>query len=120
MSMETDYRTQKATYWAKAGDNDYGEPTVSAGIEISVRWEQSKEDGLGNQSNSIPYDASVVVDRVIAVGSIMWLGKLLDLPTTTTDLFQVADYDEIPDIKGRKYRRVLKLLRYGDTLPTIV
>ena len=106
-------RHQKAVLWAATGYDEYSDIEVSAGVEIDVRWEWGKRDGLDAQGNTITIEATVVVDRKIAVGSKMWLGKLAAYETGETVLY-VVNYDEIPDLKGRKYRRVVSLSRHSN------
>ena len=115
-------RRQKAVLWAAVEDSfdDYGKHKVSAAIEVKVRWEEKKQESVDAMGNTIALDAFVVVDRVIAVGSIMWLGKKADLATPPVNLKEVAEYREVPDIKGRKSGRVVLLVRYSNELPTIV
>ena len=101
-------RHQKAVLWPATGYDEYSEVEVSTGVEIDVRWEWGKRDGLDAQGNTITIEATVVVDREIAVGSKMWLGLLANYAAGETVL-HVVNYKEVPDLKGRKYRRVVEL-----------
>ncbi len=112
-------RKQKAVLWAASGVGDYGEHKVTAATQLNVRWEEKRREAVGALGNSIAIDATVVVDREVAVGSIMWLGKKDDLATPPVDLKEVVDYQEIPDVKNRKRRRVVLLVRYSNELPTL-
>lgn len=118
-------RKQKAVLWPAievgVRNDDYGDHKVSSDkVQINVRWEEKRREAVGALGNSIAIDATVVVDREIAVGSIMWLGKKDDLATPPVNLKEVADYQEIPDVKNRKRRRVVLLVRYSNELPTLV
>lgn len=118
-ALELSGRHQKAVLWAANGYDDYGQPEVDAAIEITVRWETGLREAIGPQGGPIAFDGLAVVDREIAVGSIMWLGALAALPSPATDLKQVVDYTETPDIKARAIRRTVKLAKYSDTLPDL-
>lgn len=118
--LETCRLHQKAVLWAFVGNDNYGDVTVSAAVEIDVRWETGNRESLDAQGNSIGINSVAVVDRVIAVGSIMWLGNLADIATPPVNLRQVSDNSEIPDLKSRKFRRVVSLVKYSNELPTIV
>lgn len=118
-ALEKLFRHQKAVLWEASGKDDYGEVTVDAAAEITVRWAERRREGVDPQGNTIAIDATAVVDREIAVGSIMWLGALVDLPTPLTDLNQVVNYNSIPDIKGREFYRTVSLIKYGNTLPVL-
>ena len=119
-SPETANRHQKAVLWAANGYDTYADIKVSAAVEILVRWEEKQQEILDAQGNSITIEAIVVVNQDIIVGSIMSLGAKVDLATPPVGLNQVVTFDKTPDIKGRKYRRVVSLIRFSDELPTIV
>ncbi len=120
-AMESDCLFQKAVLWAAtttfADDNSL---SVSAAAEINVRWEDTKiedPDGKGNVTSIV---AEVVVGQDIAIGSIMWLGELEDIASPPVNLRKVINFSKIPDVKGRKFRRTVQLMRFHNTLPTIV
>lgn len=122
--MELSHRRQKAVLWAKGGYDGYGQPTAAEPVELSVRWVQRRAEMLDPQGNTITVDATVVVDREVAVGGVMWEGELEDWYDTgsagqDSGLHRVAAYQETPDVKGRAVRRTVGLLRHRDTLPTI-
>ena len=119
-AIESADRKQKAVLWAATGVDDYGEHKVSAAVEIRVRWEEKRREGVNPNGNTIAVEATVVVDRVIAIGSIMWLGKKADLADPPVNLKQVMGRGEIPDTKGRKTRRTVLLVRHSNELPTVV
>ena len=79
--LETCRLHQKAVLWAFAGYDNYGDVTVSAAVEVDVRWETVNRESLDAQGNSISIDSVVVVDRVVAVGSIVWLGEVAGIAT---------------------------------------
>jgi len=110
---------QKAVLWVYSGRNDYGEPIVKSPVEINVRWEKGMKESVDAEGETIGISDIAIVDRYIPIGSIMWLGALSDLPDSPTDLRYVADYKEVPDIKGRNVRRQVALRRYSDQLPTV-
>lgn len=89
------------------------------GVEVLVRWEEKLEEITDPFGKPIVSQIRLVLDRVVAPGSIFWKGALEDIPSPVTNLFQVAAYGEIPDVKGRTSRKVARLIRYGNELPTI-
>lgn len=121
--METSHLKQKATYLAANGTVDvYGKQKLSTAIEIEVRWEEKSENILEPDGTVTAVTDVVIVDRDIPVRSIMWLGSLLDFNNraTHTDLREVYKFDKTPDIKGRNFRRVCKLVRHSNQLPEVV
>lgn len=115
-SIEKSSRRQFAVLWPSPvnGQYDgYGNAVVDEPVQLKVRWEDGK--GEGNARSAI-----VDVDREIAKGSTMWKGKLEDLPTAPdkpTNLMSVAQYGEIPDVKGKRPKRTVKLVLLGSQLP---
>jgi hypothetical protein len=110
--------------WERVGNDAYGEPIVSSPIELRVRWEDTDDEMRKPDSTLIRLAATVVVDRKVPIGSIMWKGDLDDWngtgsSTDEIDLMQVEAYLETPDLKNRYLRRVLRLSRFRSTLPTI-
>lgn len=118
-SIETACLNQKAVLWAANGFDRDGEPKVDAAEEIDVRWETGQREAIDPQGNVIAVDEVVVVDRAIIVGSVMFKGPEDDLASPPTNLKQVVTYNETPDVKGRKFRRVVGLVRYSNELPEL-
>lgn len=122
---ETAYLTQAAVLWPIEGYDAYGKPKVSdEAVELEVRWETRRTQARDALGNPIMLDAMAIVDRVIAVGSIMALGELEDWglvgtgnASETGELMEVVNYMEVPDIKGRFSYREVGLKRWRDTLP---
>ena len=120
-ALEVQDLNQFAVLYAHDGTSfdDYGEPKVDARVEIKVRWETGKREAIDAQGNTIAIESLAVVDRVIGVGSTLWLGKLDDIPSPVTDLRVVVEYIETPDIKAREFRRVILMQKLSDEVPAL-
>lgn len=120
---EHDNRRQKAVLWTRKGVNRQGQVTLNDPVEIMVRWKWVKREMVDRQGNTIAIDAEVVTVQDVAVGSVMWLGSLDDLPGTAllpeVDAMAVVSAPTTPDIKGRFKARTLMLMRIKDTLPEL-
>ena len=116
-AIETDCLTQEAVLLAKTGHDLYGKATVAAAVEIKVRWESKEEMVPTPDGSVVSLMATVVVDRAIEKGSVMWLGKLINFSSPYTNLHEVWASKSVPDIKGRVSRRVVQLIRFTDKLP---
>lgn len=122
-AQETSHRTQTALYWPFAGIDDYGRPTVSGTPqELTVRWEQGRQEATDPQGGTITVDAVAVVDRAVTIGAEMWLGSLDDWLGTGSgsagsddEVMRIAAYEEVPDVKGRATWRQVGLQRKGDS-----
>ena len=120
--MEASHRFQKAVIWTESSADEYGRKTLATGTELTVRWEDASIFPRPELSEEEELDATLVVNQVVALGSIIWKGQLTDLPSpvsSTTDLFEVIRFSEIPDIKGREIRYLCGLQKYSDTIPTV-
>lgn len=112
-----------AVLWTKTGNySDDGKVLLNSAVAIKVRWEQKSGEFISPDGATIGYDDVVYVNQEIEEGSIMWKGKLEDLPSpnsSITDLRQVIKYEGIPDVKGRVQMRRVILMKHSDSLPTV-
>src|ERR1035438_9355007 len=125
--LEQQFRTQPAVLWAIAVDangtpllDSYGKPKVQEPIELLVRWTDTQQSSLGAQENVEISSAQVVVDRPIALNSIMRKGTMQSLSNPPGNLHRVAQYNETMDIKGRAAARTVTLVHFAESLPTVV
>lgn len=117
--LETSSLFQKAVLFPRTGTDRYGQPTTGSAVEIPCRWKTERREVVTSTGDTIGLDATVTVDRKIAIGSLMWLGTLKDWNASgsspgisDTELHEVKVYDETPDIKGRAAYRDVGLMRY--------
>lgn len=121
--FETKHRNQDALLWECIGADNKGKPRVSIErIELKVRWSDRSVEMNDPEGKLIVVDATVVVDRNIPYSSIMWKGKVEDLPGThgipESNIMYVAAITTTPSIKNRGTRRVVGLRRYSNKMPT--
>lgn len=112
------YRRQYAVLWANNGYDSYGQPDVSSPIELRVRWEATLKQITKPDGSPLNIDATVIVDREIAVGSYMWLGRLNQLEGTAgiaeINVMEVISCIPVPDLKNRVTHRKVLLMRSGN------
>lgn len=121
-ALETHDRYQDAVLWVRTGQDFHGRPLLADPIDLKVRWVPTKREVQDAHGNTIAIDAVAVVDRNIVVGSLMWLGRIEELPGTEpgaipTDVMYVVTAPETSDLKNRFVRRTVNLARYSDSLP---
>lgn len=104
---------QKAVLWPFVSYDSHGEALVGDPEEIDVKWEKSVSVGRQNEKEVKSKYTTVIVDREIAEGSKLWLGKLEDLPTGyDTNLAEVViGYEEISNLKATRAQRTVTLAR---------
>ena len=117
--IEVQGRTQKAVLWERSDYDDYGKYTVKTPVELVVRWEDGQRQSSGAQDSVIAITGKVYVDRLIPIGSIFWKGALKDIPASPTNLKEVIDLQEVPDLKGRNTQRIAIVETYNNQLPTV-
>jgi hypothetical protein len=117
--MERLSLTDRAVLFAADALDGYGRFTVTTGVEINVRWEDVRQESSDPQNTVESVPATAFVDRVITVGSVLWHGRLVDLPASPTNLYKVVGYNGTPDIKGRITSHTVTLIRYNNTLPEV-
>ena len=105
-SLEQMDRNQKALLWAKSGNDSYGEMMRSAPVEIDVRWVWKRRQVVDADGNALAVDATIITDRVIKEGSLMWLGTQADFLGSGSDdpeleLVQVLTMGRTEDILGK-------------------
>lgn len=116
--MELSYRLQRAVYWPKTGVDGNAEPTRGAPVELTVRWNDKQTEALDPQGHTITVDATVITDRTLVVGSLMWYGRLRDFAGTAGPrVMEVVTMNDTPDLKNRVSRHVAGVNRYSGTLP---
>lgn len=113
--LESMDRYQDAVLWPAAGEDRYGETLVGDPVAVKVRWHWTRRTMRGPDGKPITVDAVAVVDRAVEIGSLMWLGRLGDLPPgtdwreETAEALEVVAFEETTDLKGRPtntYREV--------------
>jgi hypothetical protein len=116
--LETCDLRQTAVLWNVTGQDRHGKPTVSNPIQIRVRWVLNDSQVVDPFGNTVASSGTVITDRPIDNMALMWLGKLVDLPSPPTDIHQVIKVNTTPDIKNRNTRFDYILMRYAQALPT--
>jgi hypothetical protein len=120
-AQELSFLKQQAVLWPIAGYDSYGQPTHKSPTQINVRWNTVRREIQDSQNNTIVLEAEVVVIQEVGIGSLMWLGKLLDWYSigsagSDTELMIVKAYYKTPDLKGRVVFRTLGLMRYRSSI----
>jgi len=119
---EISSRTQNCVLWPFSDFDDHGRYTVAAPVDIKVRWEETRREIRKPDGVLVSIESTAYVDRAIVPNSLMWLGTIANLPSTSLfpdNLKQVVTYSDVPDIKGRAHRRMVTLARYSKGPPNL-
>ena len=111
----------KAVLFEYTGSNTaYNEPRLSNPVEISCRWRERRTQTVTVEGQAVGLDATVVVNRIIPVGSLMWKGRLSAWDDTLQDeLMRVETVSGGDELRGVFTRRTVGLTRYKADLPGV-
>lgn len=111
----------RAVLLEATGYNRHGRLKVSdQPAEIACRWVEDVTSAGGGDVDLTTVSAQVYVDRDVAIGSILWHGKLKDFPRdweADGGVVEVSNFHKVPDIRGLSFRRWCDVVRYRDELP---
>lgn len=120
-SLQSASRNQFAVLWPAIGTDNFSNPILGPAEEIRVRWETG-ERSTKEQTGTV--DAVVYVGKVIAKGSVLWLGRLAQVPTPnvatefgTVSLYSVISYNEVPAVKGPNKTQWIEAMRRSSQIP---
>lgn len=128
---------QVGVLWVAKGPDRNGQVAVSASpFEVNWRLNKNRAEVIGPDGNVLRVEMSALIGgrldgtplipQRVNVGSVMWLGRIANLPSggdyfgQLEELLQVKGYVETPDVKARYSTRTVGLMRLRDSYPTMV
>lgn len=120
--LETlDRRTTVVVWEAIELRDNYGEVRVRAPREIMVKWIDTIKEVVDANGNTIRIDATMSPAESLPNGTIVFRGTLAEHSMLGPHiLMQMIAPEENEDLKGRHIRREYGMMRYKQSLPTIV
>lgn len=120
--------------YALVGRDQQSEPILRYPVQYACRWVDTstlRTRGISGGGGGEPasYDAQVAIgveDDVIPVGSVLWCGRLDQIPGTadppepTTDTFIVVRSKSSKDVWGDRRRTELMLSRHKGSIGTVL
>lgn len=111
-----------AVLWSAISFDGYNNAILSfPPVEIECRW---KTGSRSTNSQIGTEDLIMVVGEEISKGSVLWIGKLEDLPDPSldpafnrTEIYTVIDKRNTPSLSGHELRQVLILQRSQGKIP---
>ena len=104
---------QTAVYWAPGAVDNYGNRNYSAGVEVSVRWQQRREEftnvnGKKEVSQAIVYYEGQAV--TLKLGGKLFQGVLADLtageiadPNIVTEAYRIKQNGDSPSVAAGQF-----------------
>jgi len=113
-------RYQFLVYWEATGKNDLGEYTFASPRELKVRIEEGLRETIDPEGNTVASAKQINVPESIVIGSLIWVGKLKDLPTSPApEIHQVINHSTVPNVRARKYDRWIDTMRHSSKVPVL-
>lgn len=117
-ALETRDRKQWMVFWECVGQDPYGLPIVSDGIELKVRWNDKLAQVIDPTGNTIQSTAQIITDRTLPLQSIVRKGRLSEVTGPPYSGLHIVIGDQTtPDLKNRNNRYEFALMRYSQQLP---
>jgi hypothetical protein len=123
--LEDDDLDDRCLYWEYAGDGPDGQPVYEEPAELLVDWRVRHRETLAADGTQLAIDAEVTVDRVIPLGSKLWLAPdpaEEALPQwygsgsagPADEVMRVAARRRTRDTRGNEVRHVVELEWFRD------
>lgn len=109
MSVITKMRKQWAVYWAPIGLDKNNKYIYDEPVEIRCRWDERTERDFNTIGEEVNVKATVYVDREVALGGVLWLGLLVDSPSTPPEHNKIKIYRITPNRKASEFLRIARL-----------
>lgn len=114
MSVITRMRKQSAVYWPLDALDAFGQPTWGTPVEIECRWEDSNEQIMLPNGETIMSRATVYVDRDTPEGGLLMLGELSssvdeDDPKKNAGVWEIRKFDKLPNFRNTEFLRTVYL-----------
>lgn len=122
LPMEHSDMVNHAVLWSFARNDRDGFPRVEQPVDTCCRWEEKNIEMVDPEGNKIQVDVILAVPHQIVMNSLLWEGRLCDLPESgvpTRDVYEVVARDRGDDLKGRVRRWEFGLKRFKDRIRTL-
>ncbi len=112
---------QRLSHWTATNPtNRFGErsdASWSSPTELSCRWEEGTRRLRQTNRDDVTFDLRIFVNEELPIGSLVKKAKIEELQDgPQTDLFEVVEKTDTPNIKGRRNVRTYLCNRYSGAL----
>lgn len=93
---------QTASYWAPSSGTDrYGKPTLSAPVQIPVRWEERTQIVQGKKGEEVTSKARVFMLVDVDLDGYLYLGTSSEAdPVVLDNAFEIQAKTKTPDLSN--------------------
>ena len=92
---------QDITYWAPAGQSEFGGIDWSDPVILKGRWEEMAEEIQDKNGNQIVSKARVFLGEGVLINGYLAKGEYFDEdPTTLDDAFEIKQLAKTPDLRA--------------------
>jgi len=103
-------------YWHKTGLGRNGLGIFRGPVEYPCRWQDGAVNALKAQEEHIVAATTAFVGVDLVLGSLVWHGRLADLPTLPRPLYEITSLGKIPTLRYKGYLRPLGLSFYRENI----
>jgi len=101
---------QTLTYWAISSKSTFNNPTFVAPVQISGRWEDSKELFIDLQGREVASSAVANLNQVVVEGDYLYLGTSAQAdPRNQAGARVIRRFIDTPDLESDLHLRVVYL-----------
>lgn len=103
-----------AVYWETDSNNEFGEETFKAPVEIRCQWNDFVQEIIDWKGIHTVSNSQIMVPSALVPGSFMLYGRLADVltPSTPREIVGIARIlrcNRIPRVRGDSHLRVVYL-----------
>ncbi len=114
MSIITKVLKQKCVYWAKIGNDEFGQPAYGAAIELDCRWSDKVEQIVNSEGAMVVSKTKVMVSVDVVIGGILIFSELASVqhliePQRNTGAYEIIQFDKVPNFKCTEFLRTAYL-----------
>lgn len=106
-------RREKAIWWRRTGQDEYGASVFDDPVEIKCRWVERADQMVGKQGEIEVSKAKVYVDREMNEGDILKYGPIQSdtatNPREEADAFEIKAFERTPDFTAREFLYAARL-----------
>lgn len=109
-----EFLKQRAVYWPPGQPDRYNNLTYGEAVEVRCRWDDEHVEYLTQAGDRQISNATVMVDRDMVPGGMLWQGKLEALvdptvPSNNPQAYTIQKFEKNPDVDCKKFVRTAVL-----------
>jgi len=113
MRVAKRFMKQKAVWWSHNAIDEFGHPSYTTPEEVDCRWDDMAEQFINANGDQETSRSILIVDRDMKLKDKLKLGEYDSTiyvdPDDNEDVWEILQFNKIPDVKGTKFLREVYL-----------